>query len=97
MKLRNHFQLKEQENSPGAANNEIDFCSLTDAEFKREIVKILKELRLNTKKLRMDINSNAEDFRKELKNIKRSQEILESSFLEIQTELKSLKRRMNNA
>jgi len=27
-KLRNHFQLKEQENSPEGANNETDLCSL---------------------------------------------------------------------
>ncbi|MBA7567441.1 hypothetical protein ES708_09153 [subsurface metagenome] len=42
--LRNHSQLKEQENSPEAANNEIDLCSLIDTEFKKETVKILKEL-----------------------------------------------------
>ena len=44
-KLRNYSQLKEQENSPEAANNETDLCSLTDTEFKREIMQILKELR----------------------------------------------------
>ena len=44
-KLRNHFQLKTQENSRKAVNNETDLCSLTDFAFKREIVKILKELR----------------------------------------------------
>ena len=44
-KLRNHPQLNQQENSPKAVNNETDLCSLTDLEFKREIVKILKELR----------------------------------------------------
>ena len=43
-KLRNHSQLKEQ-NSSKAVNNETDLCSLTDFEFKRETVKILKELR----------------------------------------------------
>ena len=42
-KLRNHSQLKEQENSSQTANNETDLCSLTDAEFKREIVKMLKD------------------------------------------------------
>ena len=41
-KLRNHSQLKEQ-NSHEAANNETDLCSLTDTEFKREILKILKK------------------------------------------------------
>ena len=48
-KLRNHSQLKEQENSTEGANNETDLCSLTDTKFKREIVKILKELRANMK------------------------------------------------
>ena len=47
-KLRNHSQLKEQ-NSHEAANNERDLCSLIDTEFKRKVVKILKELRLNIK------------------------------------------------
>ena len=44
-KLRIHSQLYQQENSPKAVNNETELCSLTDMEFQREIVKILKELR----------------------------------------------------
>ena len=36
-KNRNHSQLKEQENSPKADNNETDLCSLTDIEFKGEL------------------------------------------------------------
>ena len=75
-KLRNHPQLNQQENSPKAVNNETDLCSLTDFEFKREIVKIQKELR-------EDMNSNADSLRKELENIRRSQEKLENSFAEI--------------
>ena len=93
-KFSYYYQLKEQENSPKAANNETGLCSLVYTEFKNEIVKILKELRVNTKELREDINSNADYFRKELENMKRSQEKLENSFAEIQTELKS---RLNNA
>jgi len=89
-KLRNHPQLNQQENSPKAVNSETDFCSLTDLEFKREIVKVLKELR-------GDMNSNADTLRKELENIRRSQEKLENSFAEIQTELRAIKTRMNNA
>ena len=46
--------------------------SLTDIEFKREIVKILKELRLNIKELRWAMKSNADSFRRELENIMRS-------------------------
>ena len=49
------------------------------------------------KKLRMDINSIANYFRKELENIRRSQEKLDNSFAESQAELKALKSRMHNA
>ena len=80
-KLRNQSQLKHQETSPKAVNNETDLCSLTDFEFKREIEKILKELR-------EDMNSNADSLKKEVENIKRSQEKLENSFTDIQTERK---------
>ena len=90
MKLRNDPQLNQQESSPKAVNNETDLCSLTDMEFKREKVKILKELR-------EDRNSNADSLRKELENMRRSQEKLENSFAEIQTELRAVKTRMNNA
>ena len=79
-KLRNHSKLKQQENSPKAINSETDLCSLTNFDFKREILKILKELR-------EDMNSNANSLRNELEN----------SFAEIQTELKAIKTRMNNA
>ena len=37
-----------------------DLCSLTDPEFKKEIEKMLKELRVNIKELRADMNSNAD-------------------------------------
>ena len=75
-KLRNDSQLKEQENSPEAPNNETDLCSLADIEFKRETVKILKELRLNMKELRSNMNGNADSSRKELENIRRNTEKL---------------------
>ena len=65
MKLRNHSQLKEKENSPEGTNNETDLCNLTDTEFKKERAKILKELRV-------DMNSNADYFRKELENVRRN-------------------------
>ena len=88
-KHRNHSQLNQQENSPKALNAETDLCSLTDLAFKREILKILKELK--------HMNSNADSLRKELENIRRSQEKLENSFAEIQTELRAVKNRMNHA
>ena len=66
-------------------------------EFKREIVKILKELRLNIKELRVDMNSNADSFIKELENIRRNIEKLENSFAQMQIELMALNSSMNNA
>ena len=71
-KLRNHSQVKQQENSPKAVNNETDLYRLTDIEFKREIVKIMKELRLDINESREDTNSNAYSLRKEIKNIGKS-------------------------
>ena len=41
--------------------------------------------------------SNADSFRKDLENTRRSQEKLENSFAEKQTELKAIKSRMNDA
>ena len=72
-------------------------CLLRDTKFKKEIVKILKELRVNMKELRVDMNGNADYFRKEIENIGRSQEKLENSFAGTKAELKALKSRMNNA
>ena len=45
-KHRNHSQLKEQENSHEGANNETDLCSLIDVEFKKEVMEVLKKLRI---------------------------------------------------
>ena len=53
--LRNHFQLKDQENSLVGTNNETDLCSLTETDFKKEMVKIQKELRVS-------MNGNADYF-----------------------------------
>ena len=71
-------------------NNETDLCSLTDFEFKRVMVNILKELR-------EDMSSNADSLRKELETIRRNQVTLENSLAEIQTKLKAVKTRTNNA
>ena len=53
-------------------------------------MKILKEFR-------EDMNINADSLRKELEKITRSQEKLKKSFSVMQTELKAIKSRMNNA
>ncbi|XP_047647480.1 cytochrome P450 4A25-like [Phacochoerus africanus] len=45
--LRKQSQLKDQENSPEGANDEAGLCSPPDTEFKKEVVKLLKEFRTN--------------------------------------------------
>ena len=59
-------------------------------DFKKEIMKILKELR-------KAIDRNAEYCKKKLETIKRNQEKLENSFAETKAKLKAMKSRLNNA
>ena len=49
------------------------------------------------KALRVDMNSNADYFRNDLENIRRSQEKIENSFAEMQAKFKALNSRMDNA
>ena len=88
-KHRNYFQLKDQENSPERTINETDFFTLTDSEFKKEIIKILKELRKT-------INRNADYCKKALEVIKMSQEKLGNSFAETKGELQAMNSRLIN-
>ena len=48
-KQRNHSQLKIKRILLKRTNNETDLFSLIDTKFKKEIMKILKELRISTK------------------------------------------------
>lgn len=62
-KQKNHFQLKDHENSSEGANNETDFFNLIDTEFKKQVMKILKELR-------KVIDRNADCYKKVTRNYK---------------------------
>ena len=89
-------QLKEQENLPETANNETDLCSLIDTEFEGKTVKILKEIMVNMRELRVDYkSSNVDYFRNELENIIyiiRNQEKLEISSADFFTSILQAKR-----
>ena len=89
-KLKNHFQLKNWENSPERTNNERELFGLVVTEFNKETVRILKELR-------KAINRNADYYKKELETIRKSQEKLKNSCEETRAELKTTKSRINNA
>ena len=67
-----------------------DLHSLTDVDFKREMVKRRTELR-------QDMNRSADSLRKELEHMRRSQEKLENALAETQTERKATKTRCHNA
>ena len=58
-KQRNYSQLKKQENSPERTTNETDLTGLLSPNFKKEVIKMLKELR-------KIINRNADHCNKEL-------------------------------
>ena len=91
-KHRNYFQLRDQENSTERTNSKTDFFTLTDSVFKKEIIKILNELRKT-------INSNADYCKKKkkaLEAIKMSQEKLENSFAEMKAELQAMNSRLIN-
>ena len=45
MKKRNYTKVKEQEKYPETTKNEIELSSLLDPEFKKHVIKMLKELR----------------------------------------------------
>lgn len=67
-KKRKYSQLQEQDKSPA------DHTSLLNPEFKKEVIKILKELRKN-------INRNADHYYKELERIKVNSSKLDNSIL----------------
>ena len=89
-KQRNHFQWKDQENSPEKTNNETDFFSIIDTEFKKETMKIQKELW-------KAINRSADYCKKKLEAIRKNKEKVENSFTEMKAELKAMNSRMNNS
>ena len=82
-KQRKHSQLKEKK-SPERTNNETDLSSLPDSTFKKEVIKMLKELR-------KAVNRNADHCNKETETIKRSQSKLDNSIVEMKTKLKAIK------
>lgn len=76
-KQRNYFKSKEQEKSP-EKNNETDLNSLSDPGFKKQAIKMLKNLR-------KVIDKNVAHCNNELKTIKMSQS--NNSIAEIKTNL----------
>lgn len=88
-KQRKYSQLKEQDKSPERTNNETDHTSLLNPELKKEIIKILKELRKS-------INRNSDHYYKELERIKVNSSKLDNSIAEIKTSLEAVNIRLNN-
>ena len=88
-KQRYYSQSKEQEESPEGPNNETDLTSLLDPEFKKETIKMLKELRKIIKR-------NADHSNKEIETMKMNQSKLDNSIAEIKTNLEAMNSRLND-
>ena len=87
-KQRNHSQLKLRKFL--WRKSEINLFSLTDTQFKKKVIKVLKELR-------KDSDRNEDYCKKELETLMRTQENLENPFAKMKSELKGMNSRMNNA
>ena len=88
-KQRDHSQLKDQENSYEGKNNETDLFNPIDTEFKKEVIKILKELRRT-------INRNADHCNKDLEMIM-SHSKLDKSVTDVKTKSQAKNSKFNNA
>ena len=88
-KQRNHSKLRE-EKSPERTTNEIDISSILHPELKKEVIKMLQELR-------KIMDRNAGHCNKELETIKRNQSKLDNSIAEINTDVKAMNSRLTKA
>ena len=80
---RNYSQLKEQEKSPQRINNEAEIPVYWTSEFKRVVIKMLT-------KLSHIISINADDWKKELANIKMNKPTIHNSISEIKSNLEAM-------
>ena len=85
---RNNSQINEQDKSPERTNNERDLAGLLDLEFKKEIIKMLTNLR-------KIVNRNADHCNRELETIKMNQSKIQNSIAEIKINLETMTSRLN--
>ena len=86
--LRNHSQLKDQENSPERTVK--FFVSLSTRP------RVQKGGSTNAKGIKKGINKNADPYDKKLKTTKRDQLRLENSLARIKAKLKAINSKVNN-
>ena len=82
---RNYCQLKEQEKSLERTHNETHITNPVDPEFKKEIKKVLTELR-------KFINRNTDHSSKVVETIQRNQSKLNNLTVEIKINLEAMKK-----
>ena len=76
---RKNPQLKGMEESPVKALNEIESSNLSDIEFKKMVIRMLKELSDNYKEL----SGNYNRMKKEIETINKNQEEMKNTISEI--------------
>ncbi len=89
-KQRNHSQLKDQEKSPESMIKEIDIDGLLDQDFKKGVIKVLKELK-------EIVFRDIKYVKNGIEAIKKNQVELVKSFAEMRADLKAVQIRLDNA
>ena len=79
------------EDSPLQQLNEMEASKLLDMEFKRKVIRMLKELTDNHKELRENYNS----MKKEIETINKNQEEMKSTISEIKNTLEGITSRLD--
>ena len=90
---RKNLQSKGMEDSPVQELNEMEASKLSDTEFKRMVIKILKEPTDNYKELSRNYNS----MKKEIETINKNQKEMKNTISEIKNTLKGIMIRLDEA
>ena len=90
---RQNLQLKGMEDSPLKGLNKMEAGKLSDIEFKRMVIRILKELTDNYKKL----SKNYSIMKKEIETINENQEKMKNTVSDIKNTLEGITSRLDEA
>ena len=90
---RKNLQSKGMEDSPLKELSEMEASKLSDIDFKRTVIRMLKELTESYKELSEDNNS----VKKEIETINKNQEEMKNTVTEIQNTLEGITSRLDEA
>nr|KAF6480890.1 hypothetical protein HJG59_010684 [Molossus molossus] len=94
---RNMSQMKEQNKTPGKVLNKMEISNQSDAEFKTQVIKLLKELGETFKGLSetfRELKKTSKELSKNINNIKKYQSEMKDALTEIENNLQELNSRV---